>query len=471
MTKFKESLSALGHFWPKEKPDNKWPGKVFLDTFPSAKVHCIGRRPGDGTRPNGRMIVHGLTDSNEYITMLEATARFDSSSFNRASSTESVAFTANQMLVGSEHFDEGPSVTRLSFSSSMVEHVLRLRARPDYKDIRHRKGGLTDHERPILRKQMASYVNRERKIRFRIFRSAVPSIDIEPMSSLTVDFADPVTPKHAISVLHEFRSFLTLICGDLVDFWDVRFQHKTEAGRSDSDVYFCDPVKRPLKGDRFPMRPILNIGHDRALFRRIVSGWLAEPRARRIARGALVLILRDKGSLRLSHLRDLVTMIEMLAGKEGASPLSGEEARDLRSALISTLEAFAAGKPESDSWLGTMKKRIDNINSHDAKIKVESFISKLPGGLVSVPPKFSSDVVELRNALVHDITRVQIADYNKLAFFVAKLKGLYALSDAIALGARVDEIGTNSEFLRLADQMPMNAFSDEEAANADGDAT
>ena len=39
------------------------------------------------------------------------------------------------------------------------------------------------------------------------------------------------------------------------------------------------------------------------------------------------------------------------------------------------------------------------------------------------------------------------ADYNKLALYVAKLKAMYALHDAIAHGERADEIINRSAFL------------------------
>ena len=49
-------------------------------------------------------------------------------------------------------------------------------------------------------------------------------------------------------------------------------------------------------------------------------------------------------------------------------------------------------------------------------------------------------MIDLRNDLVHDMSRLKSDDQNKLAFFVAQLKALYALSDAIALGATADDI-------------------------------
>ena len=180
MTQFKESLLSLGYFWPQEKADNRWPGRVFIDTFPSARLHCMGGRPGDGAPLVGRLTILGITEDNEYVTMLDASARPGGIAFSHQSATESAVVTANFMLVGSEHFDGGRSVRRLSFSSSVVEHVLRLWARPDYKDIRYRRVGNTEHERPIVRKQVASHVDIHRRIRFRAFRPRVPTTTIEP---------------------------------------------------------------------------------------------------------------------------------------------------------------------------------------------------------------------------------------------------------------------------------------------------
>jgi hypothetical protein len=45
--------------------------------------------------------------------------------------------------------------------------------------------------------------------------------------------------------------------------------------------------------------------------------------------------------------------------------------------------------------------------------------------------------------------------------FVAKLKAFYALSDAIALGARPSDIREGSQFFRAAKYMPKNFFTGE----------
>src|SRR5271155_6054335 len=101
MAKFEESRSELGFFWPETKPANKWPGRVFMETFPSARLHCMNDRPGDGAPPLGtQKIFHGVTEDNEYITMLEASARMAGTSYGLHSSTRSIAITANYMLVG-----------------------------------------------------------------------------------------------------------------------------------------------------------------------------------------------------------------------------------------------------------------------------------------------------------------------------------------------------------------------------------
>ncbi len=401
--------------------------------------------------------------------MLEASGWFAGTAFNRQSATERIAVTANYMLVGSQHFDEGPSVRRLSFSSSVAEHVLRLSARPDYKDIRYRKVGSTEHEAPILRKQVASYVDLARRIRVRAFRPRVPTTTIEPMSSLTIDFLDLVTPRHAAGILHEFRSFLVIMCGSVVDLWDVQLLHKIGNNYSQSDLYFGDTVNKPTNSNTFPTVPLLDICHDRELFRRIIASWLAEPASRRIGRGAFASILQDEGFLRLSHLRELVTIIEMQAGGNGTPPLSKEKARTLRNALKVTLESFAAKEADSKNWIETIKNRIDNINSHDTKIKVKNLIAQLPSGLVSVPATFYRDVIELRNTLVHEMSRLKNSDYNRLAFFVAKLNAVYAVSDAVALGAKANEIRTGSAFLLRAEHMPLNVFSDDIADDSDAE--
>jgi hypothetical protein len=70
---------------------------------------------------------------------------------------------------------------------------------------------------------------------------------------------------------------------------------------------------------------------------------------------------------------------------------------------------------------------------------------------------------------VHDMSRLKSDDYNKLAFYVAKLKALYALNDAIALGGRADEIIPRSVFLLRAEHMPLDVFGDNSADDFDED--
>jgi hypothetical protein len=392
--------------------------------------------------------------------MLEAAVGPSGYAFNSRSATQSIAVTANYMLVASEHFDESASVRRVSFASSLAEHVLRLCASPDYKEIRHRKFGGSPYDIPILHKQVASYLDFGRRIRVRAFRPTVPTTTIEPSSPWTIDFRPLVTPGEALGVLHEFRALLALICGDLIDLWDVQLLQKKGEEYTHSELYFADPVEHPANSHGFPAVPLLDIGRDRALFRRVMAAWLAEPPGRRIGRGAFTAILQDKGTLRFSHLRELVTIIEMQESSAGTAPLSNkEQSRALRGALKAALEEFAAKVPDSAAWRKTLEGRIDQINSHDTRIKLANFIAKLPQGFVSVPETFSNEVVELRNALVHDISRLKIDHQYRLALFLAKLKALYALSDAIALDARPDEVREASRFLAAAENMPTNFFT------------
>lgn len=93
--------------------------------------------------------------------------------------------------------------------------------------------------------------------------------------------------------------------------------------------------------------------------------------------------------MRFSHLRDLVTIIEMQEAKTGTAPLSKVQSCVLRKAFKTALREFAEKEPNSDKWYKTMEKRIDLINYHDAKIGLANFIAKLPKGFVSVPEEFA----------------------------------------------------------------------------------
>ena len=67
------------------------------------------------------------------------------------------------------------------------------------------------------------------------------------------------------------------------------------------------------------------------------------------------------------------------------------------------------------------------------------------------------------------MSRLNNSDYNKLGFLGAKLKAVYAVSDAVALGAKANEIITRSAFLLRAEHMPLNIFSDDTADDSDAE--
>jgi hypothetical protein len=250
-----------------------------------------------------------------------------------------------------------------------------------------------------------------------------------------------------------------LLCGDLIDLWNVRLLHKKGEEYIHSSLYFADAVKHPTNSNGFPHTPILDIGHDRALFRKVMAAWLAEPPARRIGRGVFHAILQDKGTLRFSHLRDLVTVVEMHETSAGTAPLSKTQFCAVRKAFKAFLNKFAVKEPDSDKWLETMERRVDLINHYDAKIRLANFIKKLPEGFVSAPEAFINEVIKLRNTLVHDIVGLKTDDQNKLAYFVAKLKALYALSDAVSLGARPVDVQKGAHFFSAAKFTPRNFFT------------
>ena len=68
----------------------------------------------------------------------------------------------------------------------------------------------------------------------------VPTTTIDPMSLWTIDFMNLVTPRQALGLLHEFRSLLALICGDLIDLWDVMLVNKK--GKSSNNRNYTLPI-------------------------------------------------------------------------------------------------------------------------------------------------------------------------------------------------------------------------------------
>ena len=309
MGSFKTTLSELGFFWPAGKPDNKWAGRVFIDGFPRAHLHCLNEVPGDGKVPEGRGTLHGITEDNECVTMLEALASNSGVSMKHVATTRKVSVTANYMLIGDRHFDGSGTVRRVSFSSSWVDRTQRLGA-VDYTDLRQRDVEGFRVKRPVLHRQAVSYIDFAHRMRLRIWRSTVPDRGVEPGSKIAIDFLDLATPDRALKVLHYFRDLLSVLCGGLIDLWNVELLHHIGTERAESLVYFFDPIERPQKQREFMDSPLVEFAKNKPLFRKLTGNWLAEPRGRRIARAAFEDILRDKGVLRLSQHRELVTIIE-----------------------------------------------------------------------------------------------------------------------------------------------------------------
>lgn len=50
------------------------------------------------------------------------------------------------------------------------------------------------------------------------------------------------------------------------------------------------------------------------------------------------------------------------------------------------------------------------------------------------------------------------SDFNRLAFFIAKLKAAIALSDVMSLGASPSAVRKDADLIRLADRTPPEAF-------------
>jgi hypothetical protein len=437
MDSFKESGSSLGYFWPDEKPDNKWPGRVYLEQFPKVDLYCLNKVPGNGEVPKGYQTVVGITENNQYVTMFEAIFRERGLATGSKSSTYKIAATANFMLLGNSHFSNKKIVKRLTFASSIIQQVFRLypiaSSAPRAMTIR-------GFSYPVYQKLVVSHVNFNHRVRFRVFRSIIPSTGIEPTSIMMVDFYDAITPSELLKFLHSFRQLMTVICGGLIDLWDVKLLLQVDDKLTDAELYFADIVEKPDSSAHFPTSPLINITTDHRVFARTLSKWLDEPEVMRISRGAFGSIISDVGFVRPGHLRDLITFIEMRQGTRGAAPLDKCTSRKLRNKLIETLEQFAIGQDDSERWIDLIRARINRLNSHDTTIIIINFMKNIPKGFVETELSFPKDVTQLRHALTHELTRFTAKDQSKLNYYISKLKALFVLNDAILLGASPEEI-------------------------------
>jgi ApeA N-terminal domain 1 len=389
--------------------------------------------------------------------MLEALFYERGLATSAASSTYKIGATSNFMLLGKAHFSDEKSVKRLTFSSSIIQHVFRL-----YPDVSSAPRVITSHgfRRRVYHKLIVSYVNFKHRVRFRIFRSILPSIGIEPTSTLMVDFYDAITPSEALKFLYNFRQLMTVICGGLIDLWNVNILLQAENRLSDAELYFADIVEKPDNSTHFPVSPLINITKDQGIFARVLSKWLDEPELMRISRGAFGSIISDRGFIRPGHLKDLITLVEMRQGTRGSKPLDKATSKKLRNKLIETLEQFAIGQENSECWIDLMRARIERINSYDTTITVINFIENLPEGFVETESSFPKDVTQLRHALTHELTRFTAKDQSKLNYYITKLKALFVLNDAISLGASQEEISPVSAFF-VAAKYPFHSYDDD----------
>jgi hypothetical protein len=456
MDGFRESRSSLGYFWPNNKPDNKWPGRVYIEQFPKVDLHCLDRAPGDGEVPKGYQTVVGITEDNEYVTMLEALFYERGLATRAGSSTYKIGATANFMLLGNSHFSDRKAVKRLTFLSSIIQHVFRL-----YSDLSSAPRTTTSRgfSRPVYHKLVVSHVNLKHRIRFRIFRSIIPTTGIEPTSIMMVDFHEAITPSETLKFLYNFRQLMTVICGGLIDLWDVKLSLQVDHKITVAELYFADTVEKPGTSTHFPMSPLIDITKSRSVFARTLSNWLDESEAIRISRGAFGSIIADEGFIRPGHLRDLMTLIEMRQGAQGSAPLDKSTARKLRNKLIETLEQFAVGQKDTERWIDLIRARLNRFNSHDTTITMINFMEDLPKGFVETERSFSKDVIQLRHALTHELTRFTAKDQSKLRYYISKLKALFVLNDAILFGASRDEISPASAFL-VAAKYPFHSYDD-----------
>jgi hypothetical protein len=203
---------------------------------------------------------------------------------------------------------------------------------------------------------------------------------------------------------------------------------------------------------------LIDIARRKDLFRRILRNWLSESPNTRTTRGAFVAVVSDKGFLRPGHLRELVTIIETRGGTEETAPLRKDVSKALRDKLNVTLEWFASTQSDGDVWIDIIRRRINNINHHEARLILRKFVSDLPPNLVEVSDTFPADLIALRNSLTHDISKITSSDYNNLKFFVTTLKALFVVNDAIVLGASPSDIIEASSFLAAAKYMKLPQF-------------
>lgn len=462
MDGFKENRSSLGFFWPHNKPDNKWPGRVYIEQFPNVDLHCLDSAPGDGEVPKGYHTVLGITEDNQYVTMPEAVFYERGLATRAGSSTYKIGATSNFMLLGTSHFSDKKAVKRLTFSSSIIQHVFRLF--PNVSSA-PRVSKIRGFSYPIYNKLVVSHVNLKHRVRFRIFRSIIPSAGIEPTSTIMVDFYDAITPSEALKFLYNFRQLMTVICGGLIDLWDVRFSLQVDDKLTDAELYFADIIEKPNNSTHFPVSSLINITDNHRIFARILSKWLDEPEFMRLSRGAFGSILSDTGFIRPSHLKELVTLVETRQGTQDSAPLDKSTSKNLRNKLNETLDQFAISQKYSEHWVDLMRARINRLNSHDTKLTINNFIKKLPKGFVETELSFSKDVTQLRHALTHELTRFTAKDQSKLNYYFSKLKALFVLNDAMLLGALPEEISPFSAFL-VAAKYPFHSYNDDIAGDS-----
>lgn len=202
--------------------------------------------------------------------------------------------------------------------------------------------------------------------------------------------------------------------------------------------------------------PMVAIASSHELFDVVIRSWIAEDSEGRPARRAFVSTLIDEGVLKLSDVREVVTLLEMKA-REKFKPISlldfSELRSRLRSVVVEQIQFLNNGGLQADGLL-VIRNGLDNLNSKDARPAIQGLIEIIPlnfrSEIITDPKILASEIIDLRSDVTHDLGRLTNRSYQLASKVIHVFRWTYAVLDVMDIGVLPVNLKAHYAFYRLA---------------------
>lgn len=467
--------SALGTFWVHGAPDHRMPGHLTIDGFPRLELFDVGTNKTIATAP--RQTILGVTDRGDYVSLFGTLGSGSfwtkkRESFNGLRSPElqfgvGVNFTANTMVIGQELHTEESKVFNITFTSAVSEKYLHLNASEMLESLKFRESKWDKSVTvPITTRKLRTIYVPEKKLKISLCINALPNESSSPKARWQIDFREGTSLDIAIRAMQDFRDLISVLCNDFADIQSpmVTFRDGNHVSRTRL-VFYNFKSSYDIRNSLTV--PMISLAGSSEVFVRVLRSWISEEERNKIARRAFISTLLDQETIRISDVREIVTLLEMKA-REKFKPLSSAHFKSLRYKMQEIVdEEMAKESIANDLTVGleTIRKRLENLNSKDAKPGIKQLIEIIPADyrqeIIADAEITAKQIVDLRNDATHDLSRLTNKSYQTASDVVHLLRWIYVVLDVIELGISVDEIHPYFTFHRVAMNLDKTLWSKE----------